>query len=137
MQTQTYTMLLLNIITCHTLSYQVYRLMFWTDCSTTEETRKMESVTSPQHFLIILFYKSVSLNVVCSIQGKISEHSPGLVPPKTLPLYWREAGPRSSHRPDNHPGQQLVQEPQAETEGPDRGRHRVSEGASLMGLTSI
>lgn len=92
-----------------------------------------KSKTFPRHFIL----HSVRLNVVYSIIGKITEYSPGLVPPKTLPLYRREAGPRSGHRPDNHPGQQLVQEPQAETEGPDRGRHRVSQGASLMGLTSF
>lgn len=63
------------------------------------------------------------------MSGKIAEYSSGLVQPQTLSLHPGEAGARSGHWPHNHTGQQLVQEPQAETEGPSQRHNPVSDRA--------
>lgn len=70
---------------------------------------------------------SSHLTFIHSISGKVTEYTLWVVPSQALSLHPGEAGARSNHRPDHYTGQQLVQEPQAEAEGPNHGHDRVSD----------
>lgn len=77
-----------------------------------------------------------ALSCTCSPwTGEIAECPAGVVPPETVSLHTGEAGARSSYRPDDCTGQQLVQEPQAE--GPHHGHHQVSHDTAARPLGNL